>query len=99
MSHHATSAASVAVPQVVTITVEKAGGAAVDATFLTPDVIERANALVVTHGRPTVVAAAAAAAAAAEKQESAEDVDEGTEILIEDIAALFGDEASGHQTF
>ena len=98
MSHHATSAASVAVPQVVTITVEKAGGAAVDATFLTPDVIERANALVVTHGRPTVVAAAAAAAAA-EKQESAEDVDEGTEILIEDIAALFGDEASGHQTF
>ena len=98
MSHHATSAASVAVPQVVTITVEKAGGAAVDATFLTPDVIERANALVVTHGRPTVVAAAAAAAAA-EKQESAEDVDEGTEILIEDIAALFGDEASGHHTF
>ena len=98
MSHHATSAASVAVPQVVTITVEKAGGAAVDATFLTPDVIERANALVVTHGRPTVMAAAAAAAAA-EKQESAEDVDEGTEILIEDIAALFGDEASGHQTF
>ena len=98
MSHHATSAASVAVPQVVTITVEKAGGAAVDATFLTPDVIERANALVVTHGRPTVVAAAAAAAVA-EKQESAEDVDEGTEILIEDIAALFGDEASGHQTF
>ena len=96
MSHHATSAASVAVPQVVTITVEKAGGAAVDATFLTPDVIERANALVVTHGRPTVVAAAAAAA---EKQESAEDVDEGTEILIEDIAALFGDEASGHRTF
>ena len=94
MSHHATSAASVAVPQVVTITVEKAGGAAVDATFLTPDVIERANALVVTHGRPTVVAATAA-----EKQESAEDVDEGTEILIEDIAALFGDEASGHQTF
>ena len=82
----------------MTITVEKAGGAAVDTTFLTPDLIERANALVVTHGRPTVVAAAAAAAAA-EKQESAEDVDEGTEILIEDIAALFGDEASGHRTF
>ena len=65
---------------------EKEGGAAVDATFLTPDVIERANALVVTHGRPIV------AATAAEKQESAAEAeDEGTEIVIEDIAALFGD--------
>ena len=74
----------------MTITVEKAGGAAVDAAFLTPDVIERANALVVTHGRPTVVAEEVAAA---QKPESAEEVDadEGTEILIEDIAALFGD--------
>ena len=64
---------------------EKEGGAAVDATFLTPDVIERANALVVTHGRPVV-------AAATERQESAEEeADEGTEIVIEDIAALFGD--------
>ena len=72
----------------MTITVEKEGGAAVDATFLTPDVIERANALVVTHGRPVV-----APAAATEKQESAEEeeADEGTEIVIEDIAALFGD--------
>ena len=72
----------------MTITVEKEGGAAVDATFLTPDVIERANALVVTHGRPVV----AAATEATERQESAEEeADEGTEIVIEDIAALFGD--------
>ena len=72
----------------MTITVEKEGRAAVDATFLTPDVIERANALVVTHGRPVV----ATAAAAAERQESAEEeADEGAEIVIEDIAALFGD--------
>ena len=69
---------------------EKEGGAAVDATFLTPDVIERANALVVTHGRP--VAVVAAATEATERQESAEEeADEGTEIVIEDIAALFGD--------
>ena len=59
----------------VTITVEKTGAAAVDVAFLTPDVIERANALVVTHGAPKELTAA----------------EEGREIVIEDIEALFGD--------
>ena len=66
----------------VTITVEKAGGAAVDAAFLTPDVIERANALVVTHahGAPT---------AATQEPDAA--VDEGREIAVEDLETLFQD--------
>ena len=65
----------------VTITVEKAGGAAVDAAFLTPDVIERANALVVTHahGAPTAT------------QEPDAAVDEGREIAVEDLETLFQD--------
>ena len=67
----------------ITITVEKAGGAAVDAAFLTPDVIERANALVVTldaHGAPTT---------AQEPEDAA--ADEGREIAVEDMKALFED--------
>ena len=68
----------------VTITVEKAGGAAVDAAFLTPDVIERANALVVTHaphGAPTT----------ATQEPDAAAVDEGRDIAVEDLETLFQD--------
>ena len=64
---------------------EKAGGAAVDATFLTSDVIERANALVVTHGRPFVSAAGAASEPELQSEKSAE-----ADILrpIQTVAAL-----------
>ena len=61
----------------VTITVEKTGGAAVDVAFLTPDVIERASALVVTHGAPT--------------QEAATAEQEGKEIAIADMETFFED--------
>ena len=62
----------------VTITVEKTGGAAVDVAFLTPDVIERASALVVTHGAPPT-------------QESATAAQEGREIAITDMETFFED--------
>ena len=68
-----TSRATQKITEVVTITVEKTGDA-LDVAFLTPDVIERANALVVTHGPPQQLAASAR---------------EGTEIAIEDVKALF----------
>ena len=51
-----TSRATQKITEVVTITVEKTGDA-LDVAFLTPDVIERANALVVTHGPPQQLAA------------------------------------------
>ena len=64
-------------PQVVTITVEKEGTAAVDVAFLTPDIIERANALVVTHqGVP---------------RQTHESEDEGRDIVVGNVEALFGD--------